>query len=213
MKNKHIEELLLGNREWSRTTRDQHPEFFEQLATGQAPRYLWVGCSDSRVPATEICGLKPGSVFVHRNIANLALPSDPNFMAVLEYAVDVLKVEDILVCGHYDCGGVRAALEGCEPERVDRWLQPLRQLADQHSDALASCSASERNTRLSEWNVIQQVRNISGTSIVGEAWNRGQQLGVHALIYRVADGVLHDLGGTVVNGEGHGLETPDGQAL
>lgn len=189
-----LETLLSGNRAWANDTRTADPKFFERLASGQSPHYFWIGCSDSRVPATQICGMDPGSVFVHRNVANLVTLTDHNCIAALQYAVDVLKVNDIIVCGHRDCGGVRAALEGGVAGVAEEWLGPLRAIADRHAEELEPLTPVQRTVQLCEWSVARQVLNLSVLPVVREAWKRGQALRVHGLVYSVADGILNDLG-------------------
>jgi carbonic anhydrase len=175
-------------------TERQRPGFFSALATQQAPRYLWIGCSDSRVPANEIVGLMPGELFVHRNVANVVVHTDLNCLSVLQYAVDVLKVGHIIVCGHYGCGGVRAAWEQVPLGLIDNWLRHIQDVADRHREDLAARPTVEsRVDRLCELNVLEQSANVCRTSIVQEAWARGQQLSVHAWIYSLQDGLLRDL--------------------
>jgi carbonic anhydrase len=187
-------ELLKNNAAWADRMVAEDPEFFRQLLGQQAPRYLWIGCSDSRVPANEIVGLRPGELFVHRNVANLVSPTDLNCVAVLHFAIDVLRVEHVIVCGHYGCGGVRAALAGDQRGLVDQWLRPLRTLADGHRKELGTLSDDgDRADRLCELNVLEQVRQVGRTAAVEEAWRRGQRLAVHGWIYGLHDGRLRDL--------------------
>lgn len=187
-------ELLRRNREWAARELSQDVRFFERLKNQQAPRFLWIGCSDSRVPANVIAGLDPGEVFVHRNIANVLPHTDLNALTVLEYAVSVLKVEHVIVCGHYDCGGVAAALDGRTHGLVDNWLRHVKDVAAKHADALDHLpDDAARSVRLAEFNAIEQARNVCHTSIVQEAWARGQYLTVRAWIYGVGDGRLRDL--------------------
>lgn len=189
-----VEILLRNNLLWAELKRAQDPEFFSRLAAQQKPRYLWIGCADSRVPANEIIGLDPGEVFVHRNIANLCPPADANFLSVLQFATEQLKVRDILVTGHYGCGGVRAAVGGERLGLIDHWLQPIRDVYDEHvSDLQAIADAAAREDRLCELNVLAQVRAVAQNPFVHEAWRRGQELEVHGLIYSVRDGILHSL--------------------
>ncbi|MBN9481510.1 MAG: carbonic anhydrase [Bordetella sp.] len=170
------------------------PDYFRRLARLQAPDYLWVGCSDSRVPANEIVGLDPGELFVHRNIANLAPPQDINFLSVLQYAVEVLKVRHVIVCGHYGCGGVRAAMTRRRQGLIDHWLQPVRRLAHERADELRLIEDPEmRANRLCECNVAAQVEAIAANPFVRDAWRRGQPLTVHGWIYSIQDGLLRDL--------------------
>ena len=189
-----IHELIERNRAWARQVRTGEPEFFDKLAHQQAPQYLWIGCSDSRVPATQIVGMMPGEIFVHRNIANLVVHSDINCLSVLQFAIDVLKVRHVIVCGHYGCGGVLAALRGDRLGLVDNWLGHVRDIRERHRDALEALTATEaQHDRLCELNVLQQLRHVCQTTFVRDAWDRGQPLEVHGLIYRVADGLLRDL--------------------
>jgi carbonic anhydrase len=169
------------------------PEFFSRLVSQQAPAYLWIGCSDSRVPANEIVGLAPGEVFVHRNVANLVLHSDMNCLSVLQYAVEVLKVREIIICGHYGCGGVAASVQSGSMGLISNWLRPIRELAEYHAGKLEHLSGTARTDRLCELNVIKQVANVANTTIVQDAWQRGQNLSVHGLCYGLADGLLRDL--------------------
>jgi carbonic anhydrase len=173
-------------------------EFFRRLEAQQAPEYLWIGCSDSRVPANEIVGLPPGELFVHRNVANVVVPSDLNCLSVLQYAVDVLKVEHVIVCGHYGCGGVEAAWKRTAGGLIDNWLRHVQDVAERHAALFPrGMTDTQAAERLAELNVIEQVANVSRSTIVIDAWRRGQQLSVHGVIYRLRDGLLHDLGLTV----------------
>ncbi len=191
---KTLASLFENNRAWAaRMTRDD-PEFFSRLVDQQAPRYLWIGCSDSRVPANEIVGLAPGELFVHRNVANLVSPGDLNCLSVLQYAVDVLGVGDIIVCGHYGCGGVRSAMEEGPHGLIDEWLEPIRELGRERAAALAALgSGRERLDRLCEWNVLEQVRRVARTAVLRDAWRRGRSVNVHGWIYALSDGLLRDL--------------------
>jgi carbonic anhydrase len=196
---KDLASLFKQNRIWAERIRAQQPDFFEQLAKQQNPKFLWIGCSDSRVPANEIVGLMPGEVFVHRNIANVVVHTDLNCLSVIQFAVDVLKVEHIMVVGHYGCGGVRAALFGDRLGLVDNWLHHVNDVRDKHADALAAIGLSNaRVDRLCELNVIEQVANVCQTTIVRDAWERGQDLAVHGWVYGLKDGLLRDLNVTVV---------------
>ena len=189
-----IPELLENNRRWSQGVTDQNPEFFEQLALGQSPEVLWIGCADSRVPANQVIGLDPGEVFVHRNIANVVVHSDFNCLSVIEYAVAMLKVSHVIVCGHYGCGGVQAASQNHQLGLIDNWLRHIRYIRNQHETALdASDDDDARLDRLCELNVVGQVHNVCSTTIVQQAWDRGQALAVHGLIYNLKDGLLKDL--------------------
>src|SRR5689334_861232 len=189
-----IKELFDNNRAWASRVTRQDPEFFLRLSAQQAPRYLWIGCADSRVPANEIVGLAPGEMFVHRNIANVVVHADLNCLSVLQFAVDVLKVEHVIVCGHYGCGGVRAALRDDRLGLVDNWLRHVQDVRWKHLSELNSLATEdERHHRLCELNVIEQVINVSQTTVVRDAWARGQSLQVHGWIYALRDGLLHDL--------------------
>ncbi len=190
--------LFDNNRAWAEKMEAQEPGFFDNLARLQAPEYLWIGCSDSRVPANQITGLAPGEVFVHRNVANVVVHTDLNCLAVIQFAVDVLKVKHIIVCGHYGCGGVRAALFGDRLGLIDNWLRHIQDVRDKHAALLGAIADLEaRSDKLCELNVIEQVVNVARTTIVRDAWERGQQLAVHGWIYGLADGRLRDLGATV----------------
>jgi carbonic anhydrase len=188
-----LDHLLRANRAWSDAVRRDDPTFFDRLAHQQAPAYLWIGCSDSRVPANEIVGLPPGEVFVHRNVANVVVHSDLNCLSVLQYAVDVLQVRDVIVCGHYGCGGVRAALEGSRHGLIDNWLRHVQDVAERHVERLDSVPEAERLDRLCELNVVEQVINVGRTTIVADAWARGQRLTLHGVVYGLHDGILRDL--------------------
>jgi len=189
--------LFENNRRWAAEKLRQDARFFSRLTAQQAPMYLWIGCSDSRVPANEIVGLEPGEVFVHRNVANLVLHSDMNCLSVLQYAVEVLKVRHIMVCGHYGCGGVNTAVEPRSRGLISNWLRPIRELAEQRADELALLDGVARSDRLCELNVVRQVENVANTTIVQDAWQQGQALSVHGLCYGLGDGLLRDLGVTV----------------
>ncbi len=190
-----IDKLFDNNREWAQRTVARTPDFFDRLSAQQSPEFLWIGCSDSRVPANEIVGLLPGEMFVHRNVANLVVHTDLNCLSVLQYAVDVLKVKHVIVCGHYGCGGVRAALNRDRLGLIDNWLRHVQDVAEQHQRLLAPIEAfSTRVDRLCELNVIEQARHVCQTTIVQEAWGRGQSLTIHGWIYGLHDGRLRDLG-------------------
>ena len=196
---KNLESLFQNNRAWADRILAEQPDFFEQLAKQQNPKFLWIGCSDSRVPANEIVGLMPGEVFVHRNIANVVVHTDLNCLSVVQFAVDVLKVEHIMVVGHYGCGGVRAALFGDRLGLVDNWLHHIHDVRDKHAAALHAIGLSnERVNRLCELNVIEQVANVCQTTIVRDAWERRQELAVHGWIYGLNNGLLRDLQATVM---------------
>ena len=189
-----VRDLLDGNARWAAGVDAADPTFFNRLSHQQTPEYLWIGCSDSRVQAAQLVALEPGEIFVHRNVANLAVASDLNMLAVLQYGVEILQVRDVVVCGHYGCGGVRAALRGISLGLIDNWLAPLRSLAEAHRDALAALPGETAKVdRLCELNVAAQVANVAATPIVQAAWRRGQSLSVHGLIYRLVDGRLRDL--------------------
>jgi carbonic anhydrase len=194
----NTDELILNNRRWAdRTVRD-NPRFFQQLLGLQSPRYLWIGCADSRVPANEIVGMKPGELFVHRNVANLVVHTDLNCLSAIQYAVDVLKVEHVIVVGHYGCGGILAAHRATPLGLIDNWLRHIQDVGERHRHLLnASPDESSRMDRLCELNVVEQALNVCRTTILQEAWGRGQNVAVHAWIYRLNDGLLHDLGFTV----------------
>jgi len=190
-----LDAILARNRRWADGVRRNDPQFFERLAVQQAPRYMWIGCADSRVPATEICGLAPGEIFVHRNVANVVVHTDLNCLSVLQYAVQVLKVAQVIVCGHLGCGGVRAALRGDRLGLIDNWLQHVRDVALAHEVRLAAIAEEQaRWDLLCKLNVAEQVRNVSRTTVVQHAWRSGQALSVHGVVYRIEDGLLHDLG-------------------
>ncbi len=192
-----LQHLLDRNRRWAADMTARDPEFFRTLARQQAPDYLWIGCADSRVPANQIVGLAPGELFVHRNVANLVVHSDLNCLSVLQYAVDVLEVEHVIVCGHYGCGGVRAALHGERHGLVDNWLHHIQDTARLHRHTLETLPDDAREDRLCELNVVAQVTHVCETTVVRDAWSRGQRLAVHGWIYRLDDGWLRDLGLTV----------------
>jgi carbonic anhydrase len=189
-----IGQLLGRNRAWAERMRGRDPEFFETLSRQQAPRYLWIGCSDSRVPANEIVDLLPGEMFVHRNIANQVVHTDLNCLSVIHFAVDVFKVEHIIVCGHYGCGGIEAALRGERVGLSDNWLRHVQDVQDRHRDIVGPAADEPAADRLCELNVIEQALNVCRTPIVRDAWRRGQSLAVHGWIYGLRDGLLKDLG-------------------
>jgi carbonic anhydrase len=187
--------LFANNRAWAGERTAEDPHFFARLAGQQAPQYLWIGCSDSRVPANQIVGLAPGEMFVHRNVANVVVHADLNCLSALQFAVDVLQVCHVIVCGHYGCGGVLAALRDERWGLVDNWLRHVQDVRGKHREQLeALATEEERHRRLCELNVIEQVVNVGQTTVVREAWARGQELAVHGWIYDVADGLLRDLG-------------------
>lgn len=186
--------LFENNRKWASQISQNDPSFFSKLAQQQSPEFLWIGCSDSRVPANEIIGLLPGELFVHRNVANLVIHTDMNCLSVLQYAVEILKVRHIIVCGHYGCGGVKAALETQSHGLIDNWLRHIRDIYQRRGSELARFSTSEdRLNRLCELNVIEQVKNVANTTIIQEAWQRDQSVTIHGWIYAISDGLLKDL--------------------
>jgi len=200
-----LKSLLARNHRWAERVRADDPQFFKQLSRLQAPRYLWIGCSDSRVPANQILDLNPGEIFVHRNVANVVVHADLNCLSVLQFAVDVLKVEQIIVCGHYGCGGVQAVVSGERHGLVDNWLRHVGDVLDKHRDRVeARDSETLRHAHLCELNVIEQVVNTCQTTVVQDAWTRGQPLAVHGLIYSLLDGRLHDLGISLANNDERG---------
>ena len=193
-----LDHLKANNRAWAQRMRAADPGFFRRLELQQAPKYLWIGCSDSRVPANTIVDLDPGDLFVHRNVANLAPPQDANYLSVLQFAVDVLKVRHIMVVGHYGCGGVAAAVDGQRRGLVDHWLHPVRELAHEHRHALDGLADPHaRLNRLCELNVMRQVRNVAADVFLQDAWGRGQEVSVHGWIYSIANGLITDLNVTV----------------
>jgi len=193
-----LDHLKAKNRKWASGKVSQDPDFFKRLERQQAPEYLWIGCADSRVPANEIVGLDPGEMFVHRNVANLAPPQDANYLSVLQFAVDVLKVKHIIVVGHYGCGGVAAAVDGKRRGLVDHWLHPIREIHQAHRAELdAMPSERARLNRLCELNVMRQVQNVASDVFVQDAWSRGQDLSVHGWVYALSDGLVNDLNVTV----------------
>jgi len=189
-----LQELLEKNRQWAEEIKASDPQFFNSLAQQQTPRYLWIGCSDSRVPATQLVGLKPGDMFVHRNVANVVVHTDFNCLSVLQFAVDVLNVSHVIVCGHYGCGGVKAAMDNLQLGLIDNWLRHVQDVMHKHNEELETIvDDGRRLDRLCELNVSDQVLNVSKTTIVQNAWNRGQALAIHGWIYGISDGLLRDL--------------------
>jgi carbonic anhydrase len=189
-----LDHLKANNRAWAKRMVSADPGFFRRLEGQQTPEYLWIGCSDSRVPANEIVGLDPGELFVHRNVANLAPPQDANYLSVLQFAVDVLRVKHILVVGHYGCGGISAAVDGKRRGLVDHWLHPIRDVCREHQAELDAIEDQHAKLdRLCELNVVRQVRNVATDVFVQEAWSRGQELFVHGWIYSLANGLVKDL--------------------
>lgn len=189
-----LEHLLASNKRWAQKQLGDNPTFFSDLSQQQAPEYLWIGCSDSRVPANQITGLPPGEVFVHRNIANVVVHSDLNCLSVVQYAVEVLKVKHIIVCGHYGCGGVKAAMDNEEHGLIDNWLRHIRDVYRFHRSDIDSCKSDEdRLDSLCEKNVIEQALNVCSSTVVQSAWAKGAELSVHGWIYAVKDGLIRDL--------------------
>ncbi|MGD9842103.1 MAG: carbonate dehydratase [Steroidobacteraceae bacterium] len=190
-----LEQLLQQNRRWARLTAEAQPDFFTKLEGQQSPRFLWIGCSDSRVPANQILGLLPGEIFVHRNVANVVVHSDLNCLSVIQFAVEVLKVEHIIVCGHYGCGGVKAALLGQKLGLIDNWLRHVQDVYKRNqSGMLALQDDKMRLNRLCELNALEQAINVAQTTLLQDAWARDQQISVHALVYGLHDGILRRLG-------------------
>src|SRR4051794_30470785 len=194
---KSLSHLFENNRAWSEGIRQVKPEFFLELSRQQSPQYLWIGCSDSRVPANQIVGLAPGELFVHRNIANLVVHTDLNCLSVMQFAVDILKVQHIIVCGHYGCSGVGAALRGDRLGLSDNWLRHLQDVREKYRQLLAKGEETEKVDRLCELNVVEQVTNVCCTTIARDAWERGQQLTIHGWIYGLHGGLLRDLDVTI----------------
>ncbi len=196
-----IEHLIRANRRWAETTRAANPNFFKELSRQQSPRYLWIGCSDSRVPANQIVGLAPGEIFVHRNVANIVAHGDLNCLSVIQFATDVLQIEHIIVVGHYGCGGVQAAMNGDRHGLVDNWLRHVGDVRDKHQTTLDLIDTSSlRHAKLCELNVIEQALNVCQSTVVQDAWARGQSLTVHSWVYSLHDGKINDLGFSVEGG-------------
>jgi carbonic anhydrase len=195
-------ELFAKNRAWAESVVAKQPDFFESLAAQQAPEYMWIGCSDSRVPANELLGMMPGEMFVHRNVANVVVHSDLNCLSVLQFAIDVLKVKHVIVCGHYGCGGVHAALTGRRVGLTDNWLRHVQDVKNKHGRYLGEIvQPVAAHDRLVELNVAEQVINCAQTTVVQDAWDRGQELTIHSWVYGLKDGLLRDLGMTVSGAE------------
>ena len=189
-----LSHLFTNNRQWAQKTTQNEPSFFSKLAEQQSPEYLWIGCADSRVPANELIGLQPGEVFVHRNIANIIVPSDLNCLSVLQYAVDVLKVKHVIICGHYGCGGGAAAFHNRRVGLVDNWLRHIHDTKAKYHALLSTTDEKANLDRLCELNVIDQVFSAAQTTIIQDAWQRGQSVTIHGWVYDLHDGLLHSLG-------------------
>lgn len=197
---KDLKRILDQNHAWAENIKASDPEFFPTLAKQQSPRFLWIGCSDSRVPATQLAGMLPGEMFVHRNVANVVDHTDFNCLSVMQYAVDVLKVEHIIVCGHHGCGGVKAAMDNLQLGLIDNWLRHVQDVLHEHEELLAGIKDEEKRLdRLCELNVVKQVLNVGRTTILQSAWQRGQEVVVHGWIYGLQDGLLRDLGVSIDN--------------
>ncbi len=197
-----LDKLFTNNRNWATEIEQQKPGFFQKLAKQQSPQYLWIGCSDSRVTANEIVGLLPGELFVHRNVANIVVHTDMNCLSVLQYAVEVLKVKHVIVCGHYGCGGVRAALEETSNGLIDNWLRNISDIAVRHRKQLNTISDIEKKAdRLTELNIAEQVINVGSTTILQDAWKRGQDISIHGWIYGLSDGLLRNLDVSAISRE------------
>lgn len=198
---KTLKNLLDRNIAWAAAVKEEDPEFFLRLSKQQAPEYLWIGCSDSRVPANQIIDLPPGEVFVHRNIANVVVHTDLNCLSVIQFAVEVLKVKHIIVCGHYGCGGVEAALENQEHGLIDNWLRNIQDVSRFHAEKLNGMKHDKKLDRLCELNVVEQVRNVCNSTIVRNAWKNGAQLSIHGWIYNIKNGILKDLDSHIASSE------------
>ncbi|MBU1043973.1 MAG: carbonate dehydratase [Candidatus Omnitrophica bacterium] len=195
-----LKELLEKNKQWATKLKTSDPEFFTNLSSQQNPQYLWIGCSDSRVPANQIVNLPPGDVFVHRNIANLVIHSDLNCLSVIQYAVEILQIKHIIVCGHYGCGGIKASLDNQEHGLIDNWLRHIKDIYRMHEAKFKTLKTQkEKNDLLCELNIIEQVANVCHTTIVQSAWKAGQELAVHGWIYSLEDGILKDLDVCITN--------------
>ena len=193
-----LDDLKANNQAWAERMVSRDPDFFKRLERQQGPQYLWIGCSDSRVPANEIVDLAPGELFVHRNVANLAPPQDANYLSVLQFAVDVIKVKHVIVVGHYGCGGIAAAVDGKRLGLVDHWLHPIREVAEEHRAELSAIADThKRNDRLCELNVMRQVKNVASDLFVQDAWARGHSLSVHGWVYSLGTGLVNDLNVTI----------------
>lgn len=206
---KDLKRLLDQNREWAEAITASDPEFFQTLAKQQTPKFLWIGCADSRVPATQLVGMVPGEMFVHRNVANVVVHTDFNCLSVMQYAVDVLQVEHIIVCGHHGCGGVKAAMDSSQLGLIDNWLRHVQDVIRDHEPELMHITdETQRLDRLCELNVVEQVLNVASTTIVQTAWQRGQELVVHGWIYGLENGMLRDLGVSIDCAEGLAAAIP-----
>lgn len=198
---KTLKHLFEQNRAWADKIKKKNPEFFSQLSKQQAPEYLWIGCSDSRVPANQIVNLPPGDVFVHRNIANVVVHTDLNCLSVIQFAVEVLEVKHIIVCGHYGCGGIKAAMEDTDHGLIDNWLRHIKDVGRFNAEKLNGLEHEQKLNRLCELNVIEQVTNVCNTTIVKSAWKNGAELSIHGWIYSIENGILKDLGTCITSGE------------
>jgi len=194
---KTLQHLFDNNIAWAEKIKASDPDFFNRLSDQQTPDYLWIGCSDSRVPATQIVNLPPGEVFVHRNIANVVVHNDTNCLSVIQFAVEVLKVKHIIVCGHYGCGGVKAAVEDQDHGLINEWLQHIKEVKQKHLVELEDLTSEQKNNRMCELNVIEQVKHVSETASVQQAWKNGNAVSIHGWIYDISDGILHDLDTTL----------------
>jgi carbonic anhydrase len=201
MTSSSLQDLFDHNREWAARMERERPGFFTALTRQQRPRYMWIGCSDSRVPANQITGLEPGEVFVHRNVANVVVPTDLNCLSTIQFAIDQLKVRHLMVVGHYGCGGVQAALEGIRVGLADNWIQHVKDVHEKHANLLEWVAPEHRLDALCELNVIEQVANVAHTTVVQDAWARGQAVTLHGWVYGVSDGLLKDLHVSVETGE------------
>jgi carbonic anhydrase len=198
---KTLKKLFDNNLAWATEIKEKNPNFFTDLSKQQAPEYLWIGCSDSRVPANQIVKLPPGEVFVHRNIANIVVHTDLNCLSVIQYSVEVLKVKHIVVCGHYGCGGIKAALESKDHGLIDNWLRHVKDVSQSNADKLSGLNDKEKQDRLCELNVVAQVKNVSNSTVVQKAWDNGVELSVHGWIYSIEDGILKDLDMTITSSD------------
>lgn len=196
-----LSDLLNNNQYWAQSLTARDPDYFPRLSKAQSPKYLWIGCSDSRVPANEVVGVMPGELFVHRNVANMVVSTDMNLLSVLQFAVDVLRVEHIIVCGHYGCGGVKAALSQQEYGLIDNWLRPLKGMRYQYREAFEGLTDKEELDLLCQINVKRQVTNVCHTTIVQNTWYQGRQLSVHGWIYDMNSGLIEDLGVSISNAQ------------